>query len=40
MMEKGIDESALFMARSRVDHHAGRFVDHNEVRIVVDDSEW
>lgn len=40
MMQQGVDERALAVPRGRMDHHAGRFVDDNDVRIVIDDRQW
>ena len=37
MVEQGIDKSALFVSRSDMDDHSGRFVDHQQIGIFMED---
>ena len=39
MGDQGVDEGRVRVARRGVDHQAGGFVDHQQVRVLVDDVE-
>ena len=37
LVEQGVDERALGVSGGRMHHHPRRFVDHDQVRILIDD---
>ena len=40
MVHQGIDECSACMSRCRMYDHALRFVDDNDIIILIDDIEW
>ncbi len=40
VVEQRVHEGALGMSGARVHYHAGRFVDHDEIRVVMYDVKW
>ena len=40
VMEQRVDECSRWMTRARVHDEPGRFVDHGQVSILVQDFEW